>query len=173
MVIIIIFISSTLLSLLRGFVQEVSALIVWIAAIYVSVLFFDIAAVAFPTQWSDEVKNIFGFFAILFSVLLVCKIIVLSLKETISFLGVGQIDRFFGAVFGALRGSFIIIVLAILGSMTALPKEDAWSQAASKPFLEVSIRCSLPFLPDFFRSKIDLPSENNKENINLCVQFLG
>ena len=171
--IITIFTSSTLLSLLRGFVQEVSSLIVWIAAIYISFLFFDTAAVAFPTHWSDEVKNIFGFFAVLFSILLVSKIIVLSLKETISFLGVSQIDRLFGAIFGALRGSFIIIVLAILGAMTALPKEDAWSQSASKPFLEVSIRCSLPLLPDFFRSKIDLPSENNIENINLCAQFLG
>jgi membrane protein required for colicin V production len=79
---------------------------------------------------------------------------VLSLKETVIYFGGGQIDRFFGSIFGLFRGFIIIIILSILASMTALPGEEAWNSAISKPILEKSVKFFVPFLPVFIKEKV-------------------
>ena len=171
-VIITVLTSSVLLSLLRGFIQEVSSLLVWGVAIYSSFMFFHLVADSFPIDWSIEFRSILGFLSILVIVLLVSRLVILSLKETVVFFGGGPIDKFLGGVFGTIRGAFIIITLAILGAMTALPNEKAWVNAMSRSILESSIYCVDPFLPEFFRAKIIIPKQNLSELSNLCVLFL-
>lgn len=168
-VIITVFISSVLLSLLRGLIQEISSLVVWGLAIYSSFIFFHLVADSFPVNWSIEIRSILGFFSILIVVFLVSRLVILSLKETVVYFGGGPIDKFLGAIFGTFRGTIIIITLALLGAMTALPNENAWKNAKSKSFLESSVYCIDPFLPEFFRSKIILPEINFNEISNLCV----
>ena len=168
-VILTVFLSSVLLSLLRGFIQEISSLLVWGLAIYSSFMFFHLAAESFPVNWSIEIRSILGFLSILVVVLLVSRLVILSLKETVIYFGGGSIDKFFGAVFGTIRGAIIIITLALLGAMTALPKEKAWINATSRPILESSIYCIDPFIPEFFRAKIVLPENNFNEISNLCA----
>ena len=63
-VILTVFLSSVLLSLLRGFIQEVSSLLVWGVAIYSSFMFFHLVADSFPVNWSIEIRSIFGFLSI-------------------------------------------------------------------------------------------------------------
>ena len=108
-------------------------------------------------------------FSILIVVFLVSRLVILSLKETVVYFGGGPIDKFLGAIFGTIRGTIIIITLALLGAMTALPNENAWKNAKSRSFLESSVYCINPFLPEFFRSKIILPEINFNEISNLCV----
>ncbi len=170
-VIIIILVSSILLSILRGLIQEVSSLLVWALAIYSSFTFFHLVADAFPISWSPEIRSIVGFVTILIIVLLVSKLVVLSLKETVIFFGGGPIDKFFGAIFGTFRGVLIISVLSILGAMTALPRERAWSEAISKPLLESSIYCIEGYLPEFIKVKIVIPNDNFDEITNRCVLY--
>ncbi len=170
-VVIIVFVSSTLLSLLRGLIQEVSSLIIWLVAIYAGFILYETVAEALPIDWSIEMRFIVSFLMILFTVLLISKLVVLSLKETIDYLGGSQLDKFFGALFGAVRGGLIIFVLALLGSMTALPREKAWMSAVSRPILELSIGCVSPYLPEFFKAKIIITPQTFKETLNLCVQF--
>tara|TARA_A100001015_G_scaffold317212_1_gene433543 strand:+ start:5964 stop:6344 length:381 start_codon:yes stop_codon:yes gene_type:complete len=122
-------------------------------------MFGNFVADALPGDFSIELKKIFGFLILLIIVLVISKLIVLSLKETVLFFGGGQIDRFFGAIFGILRGLLIILVLSILGSMTALPNERAWKEAKVRDYLERSIEISRPFLPNFLRLKIILPKK--------------
>ncbi len=170
-VIITVLFSSILLSFLRGLIQEVSSLLVWAIAIYAGFMFFDIVAESFPEKWSLEIRSVLGFFSILILVLLVSRLVVLSLKETVIFFGGGPIDKFLGAIFGTIRGAVIISSLALLGSMTALPQEKSWLSATSRPMLEFSIHCVGPYLPEFFQEKIVIPKENFDELLNLCVPF--
>ena len=146
-------------------------MLVWALAIYAGFVFFHLVADSFPVDWSVEVRSILGFFSILIVVLLISKLVVLSLKETVVFFGGGSVDRFFGAIFGTIRGVIIISALALLGAMTALPNEKAWIYAASRPILELSVYCVEPYLPEFFQVKIVMPSKNFNEISNLCVLF--
>ena len=168
-VILTVFLSSVLLSLLRGFIQEVSSLLVWGVAIYSSFMFFHLVADSFPVNWSIEIRSIFGFLSILVVVLLISRLVLLSLKETVVFFGGGSVDKFLGGIFGTIRGAVIIITLAILGAMTALPNEKAWTNAISRSMLESSIYCVDPLLPEFLRAKIVIPKDNFNEILNLCV----
>jgi len=168
-VILVVLISSVLLSFLRGLIQEVSSLLVWAIAIYAGFVFLDLVAESFPENWSLEIRSILAFFSILILVLLISRLVVLSLKETVVFFGGGPLDKFLGAIYGTIRGAVIISSLALLGSMTALPQEKSWLTATSRPMLEISIYCVGPYLPEFFQEKIVTPKQNFNEFLNLCV----
>ncbi len=153
-VILLILVSSCVLSSLRGLMHEVSSLVVWVVSIYCGFSFGYFVADAMPDNFTAEVKIALGFLIVLIIVMILSKLVVLSLKETVIFFGGGQIDRFLGSIFGLIRGFLIVIILSILASMTALPSEKAWEKAFFRPILESSIKYSIPYLPDFMKSKL-------------------
>ena len=71
----------------------------------------------------------------------------------------------FGAFFGILRGAFIIVVLSLLGTMTALTEEEAWVNAKTRAYLEFSVIQTIPYLPesvvDKIKIKIDFEGDLN------------
>ncbi len=150
----LILISSCVLSSLRGLMHEVSSLIVWIVSVYCGLQFGYFVADAMPENFTPELKIALGFIIVMIIVLILSKLVVLSLKETVIFFGGGSIDRFLGSIFGLLRGFLIIVVLSILAGMTALPSENAWQKAFFRPILESSIKYAIPYLPDFMKSKL-------------------
>ncbi len=153
-VILLILVSSCVLSSLRGLIHEVSSLAVWVVSIYCGLSFGYFVADAMPQNFTAEVKIALGFLIVLVIVLILSKLVVLSLKETVIFFGGGQIDRFLGSIFGLIRGFLIIIILSILAAMTALPSEEAWEKAFFRPILEASVKYSIPYLPNFMKSKL-------------------
>ena len=148
--------SSFLLSILRGLVYELSSIIVWGFSIFCAYNFGSYFSVIFPNYLSPELRTIFGSILVLFIAILVSKMIVLSLREIIEKSGGGSLDKIFGAFFGILRGVFIIVVLSLLGTMTALTEEEAWMNAKTRVYLEYSVIQTIPYLPESVVDKIKI-----------------
>ena len=158
-VVFVILSSSILLSILRGLVYELSSIMVWGFSIFCAYNFGFYFSVIFPNYLSPELRTIFGSVLVLFIAILVSKMIVLSLREIIEKSGGGSLDKIFGAFFGILRGVFIIVVLSLLGTMTALTEEEAWMNAKTRAYLEFSVIQTIPYLPKFLVDKIKIDFE--------------
>ena len=65
-------------------------------------------------------------------------------------LGVRPVDRVFGALFGALRGVLVLVVLAALVLMTPMRDEDWWRTSHSAAWLEMALSWLHPLLPESF-----------------------
>jgi membrane protein required for colicin V production len=148
---------STLLSLLRGLVQEVASLAIWALAIVAASRLAYLPVDLLPDWMTLPIKQTISFVLILVLVLVLGKLVTLLLRQVIQAVGVGFFDRLLGTAFGFARGGVIVVVLAILASMTALPTEPAWQKAKSKVLLELGIRTAAPWLPDFVHDRVRVP----------------
>jgi membrane protein required for colicin V production len=80
-------------------------------------------------------------------VLIMASLLAAIVGRLISMAGLGFYDRFFGALFGVLRGSAALLGLTLLAGLTAFPKTQAWQMAYSRPLLEQSALKFNPWLP--------------------------
>lgn len=156
----VVILSSSLLSVLRGLVKEIASLAIWVLAVVAASRLSHFVADLFPQWLSPPLQQTAGFLVILVVVLIVGKLVTLALKELVQAAGIGVIDRVLGLAFGFLRGALIVVVLAILASLTSLPKEAAWQKAKTRVFLEYGIRMAAPWLPDAIQQNMKVPSQS-------------
>ncbi len=139
---------SVLLSIMRGFVREVLALVSWVVAFIVAKLYAVELVPLLPEAIPNEALKMLAAFLILFlTTLLLCSLLAIALSQIFKKVGLGWIDRGLGAVFGVLRGVVIIGTLVLLAGFTALPKDPMWRNAMFAAPLEAMVMTVLPWLP--------------------------
>ncbi|CAM8632037.1 MAG: hypothetical protein RJA17_341 [Pseudomonadota bacterium] len=154
----VVVVASVLLSMLRGLVQEVASLAVWILAL-VGASRLAIYGAEPLQEWLPPAMAMTVAFALIFVlILLLGRLLTLALKELVQAVGGGFLDRLMGVAFGLARGWVILTVLAVLAAMTPLIGQPAWQTADSRPVLEWSIRVAAPWLPDAVSSRVQLDS---------------
>ena len=158
-VVFIIFVSSFSLSVLRGLIYEVSSILVWSFSLYTAYRFGHVFSEIFSDSFSEEIRSIGGFFTVFVVVFLISKMVILSFKEIIEKSGGGAIDKFLGGFFGLFRAALMVLILSLLGTMTALTEEEAWRSAVTRPYLEYSISLVIPYLPGFINESIKINFE--------------
>ncbi|HJQ62994.1 MAG TPA: CvpA family protein [Burkholderiales bacterium] len=128
---------SILISVIRGLVREVLALLAWVAAFAVATLFgADVAAwmpQAIPTE---ELRLLTGFLIVFVGVLLVMSLAAMAISRLVKRAGLGVEDRMFGMLFGLARGGLIVLVLVLLAGLTTLPRDPLWRNAMLSSPLE-------------------------------------
>ncbi|WIM06587.1 MAG: CvpA family protein [Candidatus Nitricoxidivorans perseverans] len=140
--------ASLLLGLWRGVVSEILALAAWVAGFIAGrALAPDVAAMLGGLVADATLRYAAGFAAVFVGVLIVFSIGRLALALMLRAVGLGLVDRFFGAVFGIGRGALIAFIAVLLGGMTALPKETWWREAVLAPPLETAAIAARPWLP--------------------------
>lgn len=140
---------SVLLSIMRGFVREVLALVSWVIAFFVAKLYAVELMPLLPEAIPNEALKMLAAFLILFlATLLLCSLLAIALSQIFKKVGLGWIDRGLGAVFGVLRGVLIVGTLVLLAGFTALPKDPMWRNAMFAAPLEAMVAVVLPWLPD-------------------------
>jgi membrane protein required for colicin V production len=140
---------SVLLSIMRGFVREVLALVSWVVAFIVAKLYVMELVPLLPEAIPNEALKMLAAFLILFlTTLLLCSLLAIALSQIFKKVGLGWIDRGLGAVFGVLRGVLIIGTLVLLAGFTALPKDPMWRNAMFAAPLEAMVMTLLPWLPE-------------------------
>jgi len=139
---------SILLSVIRGLVREILALLAWVAAFVVANLFGGRVAALLPAQIpSEELRLLAGFVGIFFVVLLLMSLVSIAVSGLVKNAGLGAEDRILGGVFGLARGVLILLVLVLLAGLTPLPKEPVWRNAVfSQPLeaLAMAVKIWLP-----------------------------
>jgi membrane protein required for colicin V production len=148
-VLLVVLASSTLLAVLRGFVQEITGVVIWSVALIAAYQLYDFPAQALTGLVTEPIPQVLGFVLIVLLVLLIGKLVRLALKELVTASGGAAIDRFLGGLFGVARGLAISVALAVLISLTPLPADRAWQNAWLRPMLEYSLSIANPWLPEF------------------------
>lgn len=129
---------SVLLSVLRGLVRELLALAAWAIAFIVARLFGgDLAAIMPPEIPGEELRWLAGFATLFLSVLLAMSLVAVAVSQLVKSAGLSVEDRVLGAIFGLARGVAVVIVLALVAGLTALPRQQVWREAALRPLLEL------------------------------------
>lgn len=139
---------SVLLSVIRGLVREVLALLAWVAAFLAAAFFGGKLALLMPAEIpSAELRLLAGFAAVFFVILLLMSLVAMLVSRLVKSAGLGVEDRILGGIFGLARGLMIVMVLVLLAGLTGLPKEPAWRNAVlSQPLetLAVFIKVWMP-----------------------------
>ena len=125
-----------LISVIRGLIREVLALLAWAADfIAASVFAADIAMLLPPDVPDERVRLLAAFVGIFLAVLLAMSLLAMLLSKLVKGAGLGLEDRLLGGVFGLARGMLIVMVLVLAAGLTALPRQPEWRDAVlSGPF---------------------------------------
>lgn len=146
---------SVLLSVMRGAVREVLALISWVVAFMVANIYGSRLALYLPNAIPNESLKLLAAYIVLFLVtLLLMSLITIALSELIKKIGLGIMDRILGGVFGLVRGYLIVTTLVLLAGLTALPHHPAWQNAVLSSPLEATVAYITPWLPADFAKRI-------------------
>ena len=139
---------SILISVIRGLLREVLALLAWaIGFIAASLLAADAAAFLAPQVPDERVRLLVAFAGVFLAVLLAMSLLAMLLSKLAKGAGFGLEDRLLGGVFGLARGVLIVTVLVLAAGLTALPRQPEWREAfLSGPFeaLAGQVRSWLP-----------------------------
>jgi len=146
---------SAVLGLWRGAVSEILTLAGWILALILASRYADVAALQLGNTIPDPLWRMVAAFAlILFAVLLVVSLAKLFLRRVLQAVGLGSTDRFFGTLFGVVRGLVIAMVVVWVGGVVGISQELWWKQALFAPPLEKAVNEAKIWLPE-----IDLAAE--------------
>ena len=128
--IVIIFIVSSLISLVRGFVKESISLASWGLAFWISISFSAQLSGILPASIEMPSLRLAIAFAALFILTLIAGGLVSFLVTTLVYrTGLSGTDRALGVVFGMLRGAVIVAVLVLLAGLTPLPGDPWWRES--------------------------------------------
>ena len=128
---------SILLSVIRGLVREVLALLAWAVGFIAAGLLAAELAPLLPAEIPDErLRMLAAFAAVFLAVLLVMSLLAMFASKLVKSAGLGIEDRALGGAFGLVRGLLVVMVLVLAAGLTALPRQPVWRDAALSGPLE-------------------------------------
>ena len=146
---------SIVVSMMRGAVREVLALVGWLAAIYVAKTYATQLIPLLPADIPTEaLKILAAYIIVFFGVLLVASLLIIALSSLIRKIGLNWLNRGVGALFGFARGLLIVCVLVFLAGLTSFPKDARWTNAMFSSPLEALVKTMLPFVPKIVANHI-------------------
>lgn len=144
-----------LLSVMRGFVREVLALASWVIAFVAAGLLSGVVAGWIGTTIPNESwRALAAFAAVFFTTLVGMSLVAMAVSGLMKKAGLGLEDRLLGGFFGFARGVLMVLVMVLLGGLTALPRQPAWNDAMLSPPLEALAGAIKPWLPQILSSNL-------------------
>ncbi len=152
-IIIIIFLISTAIALLRGFVREAVSIATWVAAIWLALSHSEQVSFLLPEaissasfsfgekEYGTNIRVGIAFVLIMVGVLIFGALINLVLGKIMKAQILRGMDRMLGIVFGVMRASVITTILIMTASaFTTLPHAATWqSSRLIKPFEQAAV----------------------------------
>lgn len=130
---------SSLISLKRGFFREALSLAIWFFSIMIAVVFSEHLAVLLqpllaPNITSPSLLKVIAIVVMFVLCLLVGGLCSLLMAQLIKITGLTGTDRLLGTVFGALRGTLVVLILLMVGQkILPLAQEFWWQQSVLVP----------------------------------------
>ena len=146
---------SILLSVMRGLMQEVLALMAWVLSFWLASKYAAEGMVWMPQGLpSDSMRYMAAFLAIFCAVWLASAIVRITLNQFLKVSGLKPLDRVLGAVFGMSRGVLLVLMLVLIAGMTRFPQSADWRDAMFSPLCEEFALQAKPWLPAELSSRI-------------------
>ena len=152
-----ILIISAVVGLWRGFFREIIALVAWFAAAWLAYHFCNYLA----TEWlsafiTNEAARLAAAFLLIFvAVLIAAGLLARAFQSLLSSAGLTLVDRFFGLIFGFVRGALVLVVLSTLGALTGAQQTKAWQASAIRPVLEQGAGLIRSWLPENWAKQLN------------------
>jgi membrane protein required for colicin V production len=139
---------SIILSVMRGLLREVLAIMGWVAAFYVAKTYANEILPMMPEALPTEPLRILAAFLVLFlATLLVTSLLAIALSAIFKKIGLGWLNRLLGAAFGLVRGVLIVCIVVFLAGLTNIPKDARWRNAMFSAPAEALVISMLPWVP--------------------------
>ncbi|GAB3734843.1 hypothetical protein GCM10028794_13650 [Silanimonas algicola] len=139
---------SALLGAIRGMLTEVLSLLVWVAALWLTVAFGDLAAAEFTGIESPLLRALAGYGATFVLVVVLGNIAIWLLRTLVHGAGLSGTDRWLGFGFGAARGYAIVLAVVLLVSFTPWSRATLWRESALMPVFTAPAGWIVAQLPD-------------------------
>ena len=141
---------SLIVGVWRGLVHELMSLASWVAAFVMAQWLATDVALWLPV-WRDAAAQVrFGLSFVLVFVLCMLAFALLSwlLGKVVATAGLKPVDRTLGAVFGLVRGTVVLLVLAVLVHLLGMRAQGWWHDSHLTPLLELLLAGLKPALPE-------------------------
>ncbi|WP_301099577.1 CvpA family protein [Otariodibacter sp.] len=146
-IIIGIIVFSLLVSLWRGFVQEVLSLVGWVLAFFIASQFYQalsqllLQVDSVYLQKSEYLRNGIAVAILFLAVLIVSSLINALISKLVDKTGLSGTDRVLGAGFGVLRGIFIVAaILFFLDTFTQFSQSELWKESQLIPHFDFIVK---------------------------------
>ena len=140
--------ASLLLGLWRGLLYEVLSLAGWVAAFFVARWGADVVGGWLPMgEASDAMRYGVGFALLFIATAFLDGMVAWLARRGVKALGVRPVDRLFGAVFGLARGLALLLVAAVLVSLTPARQATWWTESTGARWLDQALLELHPWLP--------------------------
>ncbi len=147
---------STVFAFWRGFVRVAVSLAAWVVAVVAALHYSSAVGAMLPEFGGSAVaRSIAAFALILVGVLILGALAGWTLARLIRAIGLGFIDRIFGALLGIARGALIVVIGVLLAGLTALPRQDWWQNSLFAPSLVTLALTLRPWLPQVWSERLD------------------
>ncbi|HEY6941356.1 CvpA family protein [Dokdonella sp.] len=128
---------SVLMGLWRGFIGEVLALAIWIAAFWTAWMVGPALAERFSASISTpSVRVILAYVLCFVAVLIAGAIVTFLVRKLVEGSGLSGSDRLLGMVFGLARGLALVVLVVLLLGFTPFARDPWWHQSQLLPGFE-------------------------------------
>ncbi len=142
--------ASMILSAMRGLVGEIVAFTGWIVALLVARVFaVGVADGLLPQMQPRSLAVVCGFVSVYVVARITLALLSRLLEGVLKTAHLSGVNRFLGALLGAIKGVLVMAIAVFLLSFSELPKTQAWRDALSAPFFEQLVLAAKQYLPSF------------------------
>ena len=139
---------SVIIGVKRGFIRELFSLVSWVVAFFVAITYAKVLAPLLPAALTHElVRWIISFIVLLILVRVVMMLLVGVVDALLGLGGLAGFNRMLGSLFGLARGALLVLILVLIGGLTAIPQEPFWKNARFSPYAEQAAMKVVPYLP--------------------------
>lgn len=154
---------SVVVSLFRGFVNEVLSLVVWFVAFWIAFTFVDEAAVMLESAIAAPSARVaIAFGGLFLAALVIGGMINYLVGRLVKGTGLSGTDRLLGAVFGGVRGLVVVFAVVVFAGLTPLPKESWWQQSILMPYFIRGAGWVVDRLPEPVREYVDYEADSGQ-----------
>ena len=147
-VFVVILVGSVLIGALRGLVFEVLSLISWVLAFFAARLWGAEVGMWLPMQEMDEGVRIAAGLVIAFVVaIFALGLVIRIIGKLVQIVGLRPFDRTLGALFGALRGVLLLVLIALVFMLTSMRESQIWNTSVFAPHLVSAVSVLRPWMP--------------------------
>jgi membrane protein required for colicin V production len=146
---------SVLAGMWRGLVREIIGLAGWVVAFLAANLFAGPLSAHVPAVVpTPELRTLAAFLAVFIGALVVATLMSILLSKLVKAVGLGGLDRSLGGLFGAARAAILVLALSLAAGLTELPRQPAWRDSVTGPWLARAALALRPWLPQTFAERL-------------------
>ena len=132
----------------RGLVYELCSLAGWVLAFFAARGWGQALGAWLPMGDAQAPwRPVAGFVLVFIGVVFAAGLLAWAAKRLLEAVGLRPADRALGALFGALRGLLLLLVLALLATWSGVHQQPWWQASRAAPLLQVLLAGVGPVLP--------------------------